>query len=85
MAKAKKITQEELQLLQDKMQKYNAVTSQLGALAAQFLDVQARMLDANTDRYTLSNELDQIGADLTAKYGDIDINLTDGTFTENVK
>lgn len=82
---AKKLNAEELEKLQQLMTQFNTTTAQLGNLSAQFLAIQSQMLDANTERYTIKNKLDEYGEELTSKYGQVNIDLNDGTLSDPEK
>lgn len=82
---AKKLNAEELEKLQQLMTQFNTTTAHLGNLSAQFLAIQSQMLDANTERYTIKNKLDEYGEELTSKYGQVNIDLNDGTLSDPEK
>ena len=68
-----KITKEELELVNDLNSKLKQTQSELGRLEL----VKADTLDAFKQTMT---EFNGVKADLTKKYGDIVINLEDGSF-----
>jgi len=77
MAKAKKITKEELEKVNELASKANNLAMQLGSLDIQ-KSVLVEQFKANN---TLIEEQKEI---LKEKYGDISIDLKDGTITEDV-
>lgn len=75
------LTPEELKNLQEKMQKFNAITGEMGALTDTKLDIEMKILDLRTDRHQVKNELDAIGETFREKYGDVNIDLTTGSLS----
>lgn len=77
MSEVKKITEEQLKLIKDFNQKSNNVLLEIGFLETKKLDLLAVYSD-------MIKELNTIKADLQKEYGDVNINLLDGTY-EDVK
>tara|TARA_R110001599_G_scaffold57155_1_gene157384 strand:+ start:2057 stop:2311 length:255 start_codon:yes stop_codon:yes gene_type:complete len=75
MAKAKKITKDQLKNINETSLKFNEILIQLGSLnlAKQDLTMEAAKL---------RNEIEKIKLDLQEKYGNVNVNLKDGTYTE---
>ena len=73
MSEVKKITEEQLKLIKDFNQKSNNVLLEIGFLETKKLDLLAVYSD-------MIKELNTIKADLQKEYGDVNINLLDGTY-----
>ena len=76
MAKKNKITKDELELVLDSATKYNEVLMQLGG-------VQVTIQDLNMSAAKARAEIEQVKKDLQEKYGSINIDLKDGSYTKS--
>jgi len=76
MAKKNKITKDELELVLDSATKYNEILMQMGGIqiTMQDLTMQAAKERANVE---------QIKKDLQEKYGSINVDLKDGSYTKS--
>ncbi len=75
MAKAKKITKKELELVKESLQKKNEVLIRLGALE---LDKQKLFVAVDA----AEAEIKEVQGTLEEKYGSVSISLVDGTITQ---
>jgi hypothetical protein len=75
MAKKNKLTKDELELVLDSATKYNEILMQIGGtqVTMQDLTMQAAKLRAN---------IEQVKKDLQEKYGNINVDLKDGSYTK---
>ena len=76
--KAKKVTDEQLKELQEIVNKLNQIQMQIGGLALQKHELSHAMVEVNSDLIEKKKKLEK-------EYGDITINMTDGTITEKEK
>jgi len=76
MAKKNKITKDELELVLDSATKYNEVLMQLGG-------VQVTIQDLTMSAAKARVEIEQIKKDLQKKYGSINVDLKDGSYTKS--
>jgi hypothetical protein len=76
MAKKNKLTKDELELVLDSASKYNEILVQIGGIqiTTQDLTMQAAKLRANVE---------QVKKDLQEKYGSINVDLKDGSYTKS--
>lgn len=70
-----KITEEELKTIQDQQTKLNQIIHRVGLLAAQ----KHAMLH---DFGKINEEVEKFKSELEKKYGQININVEDGTYTD---
>lgn len=75
MAKAKKITKQELEQVVEQQKEVNTFLNQLGVLESNKHIVLHRL-----DK--LNEKVEETKAMLESKYGAVNINLEDGTYTE---
>ncbi len=75
MAKAKKIEKAELENINEQQNKMNQLLRSLG-----LLDVQKNNIRSNVQ--ILSDQIDLVKKELEEKYGNINIDLADGSYTE---
>lgn len=78
MKKVKEITKEELQKVRDFQSKLFDLTQQIGLAETQKHATLHEIAGVNKDQDTVKKELEN-------KYGSININLEDGTYTEPEK
>ena len=81
MAKAKKITKEELKLIQEHQNKLNQVIQSIGLLESQKHGLLHEIAEHN-------KEIEEFKTKLESKYGPVNISLENGTYTkieENVE
>ena len=78
MAKAKKITKKELESIQNLSSKYSKISSDIGSLE---LNKQDLLMELGKTRQDI--ESDKV--ELQEKYGDVNINLQTGEYSENNK
>ena len=71
----KKISEEELKLIQGKVQILNSLQMQIGGIELQKTAAIDQLKAAQADMQKTQNELEE-------KYGKVNINVTDGTITE---
>jgi len=74
MAKAKKITKKELESIKDVQQKTNAILLDVGYLEAQKTGLIAAHAEAAKGLQVIKTELEE-------KYGQVNIDLKDGSYT----
>jgi len=74
MAKAKKITKKELESIKDVQQKTNAILLDVGYLEAQKTVLIAAHVEAAKGLQVIKTELEE-------KYGQVNIDLKDGSYT----
>jgi regulator of replication initiation timing len=74
--KVKSLTSDELKTVQSYVTAINQTQMQIGGLEAQKHDLVQQMTMIRT-------ELQKVQGELQEKYGDVSINLSDGTLTEN--
>lgn len=74
--KVKSLTSDELKTVQSFVTAINQTQMQIGGLEAQKHDLVQQMAMIRT-------ELQKVQEELQEKYGDVSINLADGTLTEN--
>ena len=75
MSEVKKITEEQLNSIKDFNQKSNNILLEIGFLETKKLDLLAAYSD-------MIKELNTLKADLQKEYGDVNINLLDGTYED---
>ena len=75
MAKAKKITKDQLKNINETSLKFNEILIQLGSL-----DLSKQ--DLTMEAAKLRNEIEKLKLDLQEKYGNVNVSLKDGTYTE---
>ena len=73
-----KLTDEQLKSIKDATGKMNSILTEVGFLEARKAEYLAAHFDA-------VKELDNIKADIREEYGDITVNLVDGTYQEAKK
>lgn len=78
MAKVKKVTKKELESIQNFSSKYSKISSDIGNLE---LNKQDLLLELAKTRQEIESEK----AELQKKYGDVNINLQTGEYSENNK
>mgnify|MGYP003122511523 FL=1 len=78
MAKVKKVTKKELESIQNFSSKYSKISSDIGSLE---LNKQDLLLELAKTRQEIESEK----AELQKKYGDVNINLQTGEYSENNK
>ena len=71
----KKISEEELKLIQGKVQILNSLQMQIGGIEVQKTAAIDQLKAAQADMQKTQNELEE-------KYGKVSVNLTDGTIKE---
>jgi hypothetical protein len=76
MEKVKEITKEELKKVRDFQSKLFELTQQIGLAETQKHAILHEIAGVNQDQDVVKKELEN-------KYGSININLEDGTYTEN--
>ena len=76
MEKVKEITKEELKKVRDFQSKIFELTQQIGLTETQKHAILHEIAGVNQDQDVVKKELEN-------KYGSININLEDGTYTEN--
>ena len=74
MAKAKKITKKELEVVNEQQMKMNGMLRSLGVLDVQKQNIHQEILTLNTDIEATKKELEE-------KYGQVNIDLSDGSYT----
>ena len=75
MANKNKITKDELELVLDNANRYNEILMQLGGVQVTIQDLTMRAAKARA-------EIEQVKKDLQEKYGSINIDLKDGSYTK---
>jgi len=75
MAKKNKITKDELELVLNSASKYNEILIQMGG-------VQVTMQDLTMQAAKLRANVEQVKKDLQEKYGSINVDLKDGSYTK---
>lgn len=75
-----KLTQEELQQIQDLQQKNNALVSELGQIELAKMNVDARRANAESFLAELRKAEEDFGKELSEKYGNGTIDLASGEF-----
>ena len=75
MAKKNKLTKDELELVLDSATKYNEILMQIGG-------TQVTMQDLNMQAAKLRANIEQVKKDLQEKYGNINVDLKDGSYTK---
>jgi len=75
MAKAKKIKEAQLKLVNEQQTKLNELLRNLGVLDSQKMNIHTRIKE-------LSAEIDSTKKELEEEYGSININLEDGSYTD---
>ena len=76
MANKNKITKDELELVLDSANKYNEILMQLGGVQVTIQDLTMRAAKAWA-------EIEQVKKDLQEKYGSINVDLKDGSYTKS--
>ena len=76
MAKKNKITKDELELVLNSASKYNEILIQMGG-------VQVTMQDLTMQAAKLRANVEQVKKDLQEKYGSINVDLKDGSYTKS--
>ena len=77
MSKDSKITDKELETIKEQQQKIQTVVYDLGALEAKKFEISAALKDFN-------DALNETKKELEEKYGQVNINLQDGSYEEIV-
>ena len=75
MAKAKKIKEAQLKLVNEQQTKLNSYLKNIGILESQKMNIHTSIKE-------LSAEIDITKKELEEEYGSININLEDGSFTD---
>ena len=75
MAKAKKIKEAQLKLVNEQQTKLNSYLKNIGILESQKMNIHTSIKE-------LSAEIDVTKKELEEEYGSININLEDGSFTD---
>ena len=75
-----KLTQEELQSINELQQKNNAVVSELGQIELTRMAVESRRANAEAYLAELRKEEEEFGKELSDKYGTGSIDLASGEF-----
>jgi len=75
MSKEKKITEKQLESIKEVQQKINAILLDVGYL-------EARKQDSIFANAEAGKEMQEIKVELEKEYGQININLVDGSYTE---
>jgi len=78
MAKVKKVTKKELESIQNLSSKYSKISSDIGSLE---LNKQDLLVELAKTRQEIESEK----TELQKKYGDVNINLQTGEYSENNK
>ena len=78
MAKVKKVTKKELESIQNLSSKYSKISSDIGSLE---LNKQDLLMELGKTR----QEIESDKVELQEKYGDVNINLQTGEYSENNK
>jgi hypothetical protein len=76
MAKKNKLTKDELELVLNSASKYNEILVQIGG-------VQVTMQDLTMQAAKLRANVEQVKKDLQEKYGSINVDLKDGSYTKS--
>ena len=76
MAKKTKLTKDELELVLNSASKYNEILVQMGG-------VQVTMQDLTMQAAKLRANVEQVKKDLQEKYGSINVDLKDGSYTKS--
>lgn len=79
----KKLTTEEIQRITELQQKNNALATELGQIELIKLNLQSRREAAEKFLEELRSEEQELGKELTDKYGSGSINLETGEFVPN--
>jgi len=78
MSKEQKITEKELETVKEQQGKIQAVVYDLGALEAKKFEISVALKEFN-------DALNETKKELEEKYGQVNINLKDGTYEEIVE
>ena len=78
MSKDSKITDKELETIKEQQQKIQTVVYDLGALEAKKFEISGALKDFN-------DALNETKKELEEKYGQVNINLQDGSYEEIVE
>ena len=81
--KNKKLSEKELQLLQEYQNKTNEIIAALGGIELQFNALETQKEEILKDFKVLQDNQVKTGKELQDKYGEGNINLEDGEFTPN--
>jgi len=76
MAKKNKLTKDELELVLDSATQYNEILMQMGG-------VQVTMQDLTMQAAKSRANVEQVKKDLQEKYGSINVDLKDGSYTKS--
>ena len=76
MAKKNKLTKDDLELVLNSASKYNEILMQIGG-------VQVTMQDLTMQAAKLRASVEQVKKDLQEKYGSINVDLKDGSYTKS--
>ena len=76
MAKKNKLTKDELELVLNSATQYNEILMQIGG-------VQVTMQDLTMQAAKLRASVEQVKKDLQEKYGSINVDLKDGSYTKS--
>ena len=75
MAKAKKITKEELEKATSLSKQYNEIIQILGNISLQKHDIEIEAIKVR-------ESVEEMKKELNSKYGNVNINIEDGSYTE---
>ena len=82
MAKRTKITKAELKKIQDAMAEYEQSNKTVVQLAVMIEDAKEAMANAVAKLKSSKNNYKEIFEALDKRYGNVNVNITDGTITE---
>lgn len=82
MAKRTKITKAELKKLQDAMAEFEQSNKTVSQLAVMIQDAKEAMANAVAKLKSSQKNYQEVFSDLDKRYGNVNVNITDGTITE---
>lgn len=82
MTKRTKITKAELKKLQDAMAEFEQSNKTVSQLAVMIQDTQEAMANAVAKLKSSQKNYKEVFSDLDKRYGNVNVNITDGTITE---
>jgi len=82
MTKRTKITKAELKKLQDAMAEFEQSNKTVSQLAVMIQDTQDAMANAVAKLKSSQKNYKEVFSDLDKRYGNVNVNITDGTITE---
>lgn len=82
MTKRTKITKAELKKLQDAMAEFEQSNKTVSQLAVMIQDTQDAMVNAVAKLKSSQKNYKEVFSDLDKRYGNVNVNITDGTITE---